>query len=735
MDISLRLIGKDVSASKALRGVGKTASDTGKKLSGFGKLSAGVFGGIATAAVASKVVDFGKQTVEAFANAGGATLKLQRYTGGTAESMSRLVHVANMSGVSVDQLGKGLGFLSKNLAANSDAARSLGISFRNADGSIRPLDELLPQISEKFATMPNGPEKTAMVLKLFGKAGMDLLPMLNKGAAGMAELQAESDRLGTTLSGSDLTAVKENTIAKRRFGEAVRGLQIAIGRELYPALTMVTNFLSNNVVPVIRTVVQWMTDHKEVVSKVAMVVGTLVVGLYTFVKVMGAVQAVTNAATAAKALLLGVTETTTTAEGTQTAVRSRGIIVLLAQKAALIASAVAMGAVRLATMSWAAVQWALNAALNANPIGLIVIAIAALVAGIIWAYNNVDWFREGVQTAFGWIATAWGWIVDAAKAVWDWISGVWQKIGPYILAPIKLYVGYVVAVWKTIFAAVGWVINAIKVVWSKIGPYIVEPIKFGVNVIKTVIGWVVRIFQAAVKVNKAIWAKIAPFIVAPVRQAIAIVRAVISTVTGIVSRVVAIVKAVWRTLVGALSGPIRAVWNVVRAVFSNIVGSVRNSMSLMKSVVSNAVGAVKNWFGSIWDKVASVFSRIRQGIKDALNAVVSAWNRISFTVPRVPGTPFGGQTIRVPQVPYLANGGVATRETLGVFGEAGPEAIIPLDKYFGPGGPGGLGGSTHSTVVNITVNGATDPVATAREIRKVLKRQENTTGRVLFRAS
>lgn len=72
----------------------------------------------------------------------------------------------------------------------------------------------------------------------------------------------------------------------------------------------------------------------------------------------------------------------------------------LANTAATIGHAVASGASTVATGAMTAAQWLLNAALSANPIGLVVIAIAALAAGVIWAYQNVGWFRDAVDNAF-----------------------------------------------------------------------------------------------------------------------------------------------------------------------------------------------------------------------------------------------------------------------------------------------------------------------------------------------
>lgn len=94
------------------------------------------------------------------------------------------------------------------------------------------------------------------------------------------------------------------------------------------------------------------------------------------------------------------------------------------------ASKVAMLASAAATKVWAAGQWLLNVALTANPIGLVVVAIAALVAGIILAYKNSETFRKICDAAFKAIGKAVSWLVDKAvagfKIFWESIEAVWR---------------------------------------------------------------------------------------------------------------------------------------------------------------------------------------------------------------------------------------------------------------------------------------------------------------------
>lgn len=85
-----------------------------------------------------------------------------------------------------------------------------------------------------------------------------------------------------------------------------------------------------------------------------------------------------------------------------------------------------------ATVAYTAVQWALNAALAANPIGLVVLAIAALIAGLVLAYKKSDTFREIVNAAFRSVASvataAFDVVSGAIQAVWGWLKRLWDMI-------------------------------------------------------------------------------------------------------------------------------------------------------------------------------------------------------------------------------------------------------------------------------------------------------------------
>lgn len=113
-----------------------------------------------------------------------------------------------------------------------------------------------------------------------------------------------------------------------------------------------------------------------------------------------------------------------------------------------IASKVATTAASIATKAWAGVQWLLNAALSANPIGLVVIAIVALVAIVVVIATKTTWF----QTIW---RVAWGGIKAAASDAWDfikkipgWIGTAFSTIGNAISAPFKFAFNLIADAWN-----------------------------------------------------------------------------------------------------------------------------------------------------------------------------------------------------------------------------------------------------------------------------------------------
>lgn len=137
----------------------------------------------------------------------------------------------------------------------------------------------------------------------------------------------------------------------------------------------------------------------------------------------------------------------------QVAAGARTAAIWAGQKLAMLGHLAVMGLVRGATIAWTATQWLLNTALNANPIGIIILGLMLLVGAIIYAWNNSETFRRIVMGAWEGIKAAAGvvvdWFVNTAlpflRFLWDSaVAGfVWLKDA--VIGAITFLVNSVVA--------------------------------------------------------------------------------------------------------------------------------------------------------------------------------------------------------------------------------------------------------------------------------------------------
>jgi hypothetical protein len=190
------------------------------------------------------------------------------------------------------------------------------------------------------------------------------------------------------------------------------------------------------------------------------------------------------------------------------------------------------------------------------------------------------------------------------------------------------------------------------------------------------------------------------------------------------------VRAALATLAAIIKAPFSAAWSWVKTnVIDKIGGAFAGLWSAIKNAMSKVEGAITAPFKAAWtwiktnviDKITSGFSALGSALKKPINAVIRAWNNLSFTIggfklPFPPHTKFPSFTISTPNIPELASGAYVTRATTAVVGEGrggefvSPEAMLRalIREESGP---------------TIIVNGALDPDAVARQIEKILSRR------------
>ena len=206
----------------------------------LGKLGpAGLIAGAGLAAVGVGITAL----VLPVANTADELANLAQKTGVSVEALSALTYVAQMSDNDLQGLVKGLQRLSVAMfdtqvqgEEGSAALKALGVSAVDASGQIRPTEQVLLDLADKFANMPDGADKAALAMKLFGKEGMSLIPLLNQGRAGITALMEEAERFGLVINSQTAQSAELLNDNLDRLRGMLEGVQRQIGAAVIPVL-------------------------------------------------------------------------------------------------------------------------------------------------------------------------------------------------------------------------------------------------------------------------------------------------------------------------------------------------------------------------------------------------------------------------------------------------------------------------------------------------------------------
>lgn len=400
---------------KYLGDVGTSAAKLGTSFGLPVAALSGILGGFSVAAIKSAVVSFTELSEE--------IIKGSLKAGMTTAEWQKMSYVGMQAGVSAEALGMSVGMLNRKIGdaasgknkATAGLFKQLGINVRDANGQLRSGVELLPQLADAFSRNTNPVVRARMGMALFGKQWQEIAPLLAEGGEGIEKSLQRFGMLKGVISEGDLRAGKEMGDLFNDLGIVLKGFQGAIARELVPVLT-----------PMIEQFVQWGAANKKLIGQQ---VKTVVQDFVKFIKEVDWLKVAQGAMSVASAI------------GKMLVFFAENKVALIALVALLnvstIQSVVALGGsiLRLATylagplMTALRFVWALFAA---NPIGLVIVAIAAL-AGVIYAnWDNIVSYVSG----------AW----ERIKSVFDvgffsgmfqiWLEG-WQAFGNAILGIIK----------------------------------------------------------------------------------------------------------------------------------------------------------------------------------------------------------------------------------------------------------------------------------------------------------
>lgn len=205
----------------------------------------GTFGlAVGGAAIVAGVRSFVNDIRDAGDELGDTSTRL----GVTTDQLQAWRHAAELSGSSgealtdaLDKMQRTLGEAAGGSQEARDALRRLGIDAQNAEGSVRGVGEVIPELAESLSRMASPAERTAALTKVMGRAAGELGPLFAQGSEGVAAMAAEYQRLGGGLSEDAIQAASDLADAQLRLDAALLGVKSRIGVVILPILERLAN--------------------------------------------------------------------------------------------------------------------------------------------------------------------------------------------------------------------------------------------------------------------------------------------------------------------------------------------------------------------------------------------------------------------------------------------------------------------------------------------------------------
>ena len=348
---------------------------------------------------------------------------------------------------------------SLNFTPAQQQMSKLGVHVFDSTGKFVGFRSVLSELSPKINELHGKQAKLTALQPIFGSNSKKMLGIIEGGTKAWDKYsKAINDHKSREEAAKRAQETYEGTMKK--FHATIKDVQITLGNALMPAVMGLMHAFQKVLTPVINFI-QHNKKLVGVLGGVLLGVTGLTGGIYGMIKVSHGVSKVFD----------------TIGESIgKAALKQKAFTV--ATKAQMVVQKAQAAATKIA----AAAQWLFNAAMSANPIVLIIIAIAALVGMFILLYHHSKAVRDIVATVGHAFKIAFSAVVKAVKAAFDWIKKNWPLLVEILMGPV----GWAIAIWthfhKQIIEIFKKVLNFIKDVWGKI-------VTFASNAFDSVVGF------------------------------------------------------------------------------------------------------------------------------------------------------------------------------------------------------------------------------------------------------
>ena len=519
--------------------------------------------------------------------------------GFSVEDTAEAIGLMGNAGIKASQAGTSMRSIMTNLTGDvklsGAAIGDVTIATTNADGSMRSLSAILADCRVAFGGMTEA-EKANNAETLVGKNAMSgFLALMNAAPEDIAKVSGAGNNCKDAAKNMADT-MQDNlegqlTILKSQLQE----LAISFGDLLMPAVRSIVSGLQGMV-----DVLNAMPDG---VKQVIMIIALLAAALGPVLIIIGKVISAVGTIMTIVPKLAGVINTVKTAFG------------------------------------------ALNAVMLANPIAIVIAAIAALVAAFVYLWNTNEEFRqfwislwESVketaiqcwQAISAFLSQAWEAIQNTAVSVWngirDFFSGLWTGIQTLFTTVVNAIAGFLSGAWNAVKGTVVSVWNAISQfftsVWNGIR-----------NVTSVVVNGIRSFLQSA-------WNGIRALITTVMNGIKSVVTAVWNGIRSVITRVMngirSVVSSVWSGIRNTISSIVNGIKNTVSNAFHAMWSGIRSTISGIYNTIRDGLGNAVNYITSLasagWRWGADIINGIVNGIRSCIGAVASAVTDVANTI-------------------------------------------------------------------------------------------------------
>lgn len=439
---------------------GNAFDDASKEALSFGDvLKANVLGDMIVKGVEAlangikKVAKAAKDAVVDAAAYGDEMETLTKKTGLSTDTLQEFKYMEDLIDTDLNTITGALSKLTKNMASAAkgtgsaaDAFAQLKVNVKDSNGNLRDNEDVFNDVIDALGKMENETERDALAMAIFGKSAQELNPLIEAGSETISQYAKEAHDLGYVLDEDALKSLNNVNDAMDRVKNVTDGVKRQLATALAPVLEDIAKKFQNwvssidmeavgqrltEIVEKVQTFVQFFLDNGAYIVSIIAAIGA---GFLAW-QVVGLITGLVSALQAAQAAEEGLS----------------------------------------------IAQAALNLVMNANPIGIIVTAIAALVAAIVVLWNTNEDFRNFVQRCWedikNFFVNAYNTITTTFANIGEWFSEKFTAAFNGIKNAFATIGDFFRNLWENIKS----IFNNAKEVFANIGSAIVQGIWQGIQ--------------------------------------------------------------------------------------------------------------------------------------------------------------------------------------------------------------------------------------------------------------